>query len=238
MTISSHIEEILLPRYTELGYKYQKESNIWHFSRNVDGVKENIEIDKSSWIKNALRLTFYSHGKSINSHRLIGEVTVEEWHYYEDEKTLRELLNFFLRITESHAMKWFENNKPVESIPAKNYLNDKEIKNALAFIERHELNFNGPDSLGKLQEILSKQPSEEDIFSSSYYFGELIKTIFGAEWENDHKGPYINHIGGVKDFLRYPLDIINLAVKHPNKGYLLKGFIAIKSTVEFSNKNN
>ena len=79
MRISKYIVEISVDKFKEFGFEYQKSPAQWLFVRSSNGYKEFIEIDKSDWIKNAIRCNLYvQSGASTNTIYLVND-TVDVW---------------------------------------------------------------------------------------------------------------------------------------------------------------
>ncbi|GAK42625.1 hypothetical protein TCA2_5117 [Paenibacillus sp. TCA20] len=110
MNITKYIEEILVDRFAQFGFKYEKSDFNWTFIRENGGVKEYIEIEKSEWYKNAIRCEYRKGTSSRNTIAFLRD-RIEQVHVYSDETTLREELESIVEVTEKFAMDWFETIK-------------------------------------------------------------------------------------------------------------------------------
>ncbi|WP_160038862.1 hypothetical protein [Paenibacillus sp. USDA918EY] len=224
MRISKYIEEILVDKFKEFGFEYQKSPAQWLFVRSSNGYKEFIEIDKSDWIKNAIRCNLYvQSGASTNTIYLVNdkvdvwtprfsdlESIIEEfgeiadgWHRYSDITSLKEELHKILVIVEQFGMQWFEQNPPEKFPEDDNFLNPSWKPKLERFIQAHEIDLHDANSLFVLDRLIKQGVSSEEIPSISFCFGQIIINTFGGEWDYDIiDGPFIKNIAGVPNYIR------------------------------------
>lgn len=67
MKISNIIRKTIGNKLAALNFTYEHLNNTWFFTRVVNGFKETIQIDKSYWTENAIRITFMTESESVNS---------------------------------------------------------------------------------------------------------------------------------------------------------------------------
>lgn len=67
MKISKIIKQTIGKKLAALNFAYEHLNNTWFFTRVVNGFKETIQIDKSYWTENAIRITFMTESESVNS---------------------------------------------------------------------------------------------------------------------------------------------------------------------------
>ncbi|WP_068616094.1 hypothetical protein [Paenibacillus tuaregi] len=234
MKLGKVIQQVLSEPLQKRGFEYHKEPDEWLYIRKCEYYKEYIAIDKSNWNKNAIRASYYNGSDSISSFRLIG-IRGEEWHFYEDETSLRNTLNLILDITINQALPWFEMNRPEDRRGSKlsELLSEEMIKQSKEFIEKNGLNVAILESLKDLENILLRDPKEEYILYSSYYFGEIIVRHLRGEWGKDENGlPIIKRIGGHEAFKKNPYKIVRSFLDYPNSGSIYDYFKTFEETVE------
>lgn len=110
MNITKCIEDILVDRFAQLGFNYEKSDTGWTFIRESGRVKEFIEIEKSNWYENAISCE-YRKGTSTRNTITFLRDRIEQVHVFSDESTLKEELKLIVDITEKYALKWFEQIK-------------------------------------------------------------------------------------------------------------------------------
>ncbi|GIP20617.1 hypothetical protein [Paenibacillus sp. J22TS3] len=233
MKLGKVIQQVLSEPLQKRGFEYHKEPDEWLYIRNCEYYKEYIAIDKSNWNKNAIRTSYYNGSDSISDFWLIGD-RLKEWHFYEDEKTLRDTLNLILDITINQALPWFEMNRPEDRRGSKlsELLSEEMIKQSKEFIEKNELNVAVPESLVKLEKLLLEDSSQESLLKSAYFFGEVLIHHLNGEWGKDENGlPIIKCIGGKEDFYKEPFDIVESYLEYPKFNSVYNHFKALQDTV-------
>lgn len=124
MNISKCIEDILVDRFAQLGFNYEKLDTGWIFIRESDGVKEFIEIEKSNWYENALSCE-YRKGTSTRNTIAFSRDRIEQVHVFSDESKLKEELKLIVDITEKYALRWFEQIKVKKKNLPDNFLKEE-----------------------------------------------------------------------------------------------------------------
>ncbi|MGG4212918.1 hypothetical protein [Paenibacillus sp. FSL L8-0638] len=110
MKISNIIRKAIGNKLAALNFTYEHFNNTWFFTRVVNGFKETIQIDKSYWTENAIRITFITESESVYSFYFIDGSKMEKLHHYEDEDSLRDIFITLGKIIDRYALKWFEEN--------------------------------------------------------------------------------------------------------------------------------
>jgi hypothetical protein len=231
--ISKIIKQTIGKKLAALSFTYEHLNNFWSFTRVVNGFKETIEIDKSYWTENAIRITFMTEAESVNSFYFIDGSKMEKFHYYEDEESLRDIFITLGEIIDQHALKWFEENVPKDTLPPANFLGEGWFKKLEKFVEVNNLNFEDENSLKTIEDLLSSKPSVDTILLSSYFFGELFIHTLGGEWDYDQNyGPYIKNLGDIHNFSRNPYITIKDFANNPQHESITRSYQAIAGTVK------
>lgn len=239
MNLNKLFQSTVIKRFHELGFNCEKSSRSWIFTREINGNKDVIEITKSDWEKNALRLSFLKAGKIVNSFYFLNSSVKQDFHYYTDEKSLQDLLALFIKITEDYALEWFKQNTTQNLFVSENFF-DKEGQEKLShFITKNKLNFEGITSILKLEEVVKRINSKDDIILASQFFGNFIIENFGGEWKKDKSyGLIICNIGGIQDFNRKPYKIISDYASDPIGYSISRHYKAIQDTVSSLNSSS
>lgn len=231
MKILSIIKIVMSKELEKLGFKYQKENDAWLFIRNNNGNVEGIRIEKSNWEKNSIRFRFFNSGGQISSFRLTGE-RGESWYYYENESDLRNILIEILEITNKYALKWWNENQPIDSYPneLRTMLNHKEDFQKI--IKDFQLSSTDPQMLVNVEELLRKHPKKDVVIAMTYFLGNIFIENLGGEWSyNEKKIPYIKHIGGFDFLNREMYDPIKNFLDSPFSESLLSYYKSFEETV-------
>ncbi|MCV4232481.1 hypothetical protein OHJ21_14955 [Virgibacillus sp. LDC1] len=232
MNITKCIEDILVDRFAQLGFNYEKSDTGWTFIREYGGVKEFIEIEKSNWYENAISCE-YRKGTSTRNTIAFLRDRIEQVHVFSDESTLKEELKLIVDITEKYALKWFEQIKVKKKNPPDNFLKEEWAPLLQSFIRKNSIEFDNIESISILDKMLIQEVSKEEIYSISYCFGEIIKQNFGAEWDySPEDGPYIKNIAGSKKIALKPFVLVTKTVMNPDALSLEYFFTNIKSAVD------
>lgn len=174
MKISNIIRKTIGNKLAALNFTYEHLNNTWFFTRVVNGFKETIQIDKSYWTENAIRITFMTESESVYSFYFIDGSKIDKFHYYEDEESLRDIFITLGKIIDEHALKWFEENVPKDTLPPANFLDKGWFEKLQKFVEVNNLNFKDEKSLKTIEALLSSEPTEENVLLSSYFLGEFL----------------------------------------------------------------
>ncbi|MFD2702645.1 hypothetical protein ACFSVM_19520 [Paenibacillus shunpengii] len=224
MNITKYIEEILVDRFAQFGFKYEKSDFNWTFIREIGGVKEYIEIEKSEWYKNAIRCEYRKGTSSRNTIAFLRD-RIEQVHVYSDETTLREELESIVEVTEKFAMDWFETIKVGVKSSPDNFLGSEWNITIQSFISENNIDLNNPQSILTLDNLLKKEISREDIYSASYCFGKIIRHHLGGEWDvHSEDGPFIKNIAGSKEMTLKPYNLVMKTMVAPNELSLMYFF--------------
>lgn len=238
MKISKIIKQTIGKKLAALDFTYGHLNNTWFFTREVNGFKENIRIDKSNWYENALRIIYYNSITSVASTHFENNNNVEEWYYYEDEESLRKLLVHFQNITQNYALKWFESIRPKNILPPENFLSELWKLKAKEFMKQNDINFQSFESLTIIERILQNEPLEETVFVISYFIGEFFIGKFGGEWVIDGNfGPVIQNIGGIKGFNRNPYKMVTNYIRSPQEYSIIGHYTTILNTLDSLKKS-
>lgn len=233
MKISKIIKQTIGKKLENLNFAHEYSNNVWIFTRSVNGFKETIQIEKSYWSENALRITFMTEAAYIYSFYFIDGTKMEKLHYYEDEQSLRDIFTTLGEIIDQHALKWFEENVPKDTLPPANFLGEGWFKKLEKFVEINNLNFEDENSLRTIEDLLSSEPSVDTILLSSYFLGELFIHTLDGEWDYDQNyGPYIKNIGGINNFNRRPYKTIKNFANNPHHESIIRPYQAIAGTVK------
>jgi len=228
MNVSKLIKQHVVPKFKELNFYLDPQEGGWTFIRKQDGRKDFIEIDKSQWNKNSLRLSFYNSNHNISSDRLVNKKEpFNEWYSYTDEKSLIELLNFFIEIVQKYAIDWFL-KYPSERImnifdPALLNKNNHEHE-VQEFITQQELKLDEPtETISVIERILLNSPSDELLEKLTYVYGEVFIRSCGGEWSvSEENFPIVINFGGVKGFTLHPYNYIVSFIEEPELGELVE----------------
>ncbi|MEC0233390.1 hypothetical protein P4H71_03355 [Paenibacillus kribbensis] len=233
MKISNIIKQTIGKKLENLNFAHEYSNNVWIFTRSVNGFKETIQIEKSYWSENALRITFMTEAAYIYSFYFIDGTKMEKLHYYEDEQSLRDIFTTLGEIIDQYALKWFEENVPKDTLPPANFLGEGWFKKLEKFVEVNNLNLEDENSLKTIEDLLSSEPSVDAILLSSYFLGELFIHTLDGEWYYDQNyGPSIKNIGGISNFNREPYQISNSFASNPQNNSIIKHYQAIAGTVK------
>ncbi|SDX68182.1 hypothetical protein [Paenibacillus sp. PDC88] len=235
MNITKYIEEILVDRFAQFGFKYEKSDFNWTFIREIGGVKEYIEIEKSEWYKNAIRCEYRKGTSSRNTIAFLRD-RIEQVHVYSDETTLREELESIVEVTEKFAMDWFETIKVGVKSSPDNFLGSEWNITIQSFISENNIDLNNPQSILTLDNLLKKEISREDIYSVSYCFGEITRHHLGGEWDvHSEDGPFIKNIAGSKEMTLKPYNLVMKTMVAPNELSLMYFFEIFKNAANEMN---
>ncbi|MHB0881874.1 hypothetical protein ACYCSE_16250 [Paenibacillus sp. SEL1] len=233
MKISNIIRKTIGNKLAALNFTYEHLNNTWFFTRVVNGFKETIQIDKSYWTENAIRITFMTESESVYSFYFIDGSKMEKFHYYEDEESLRDIFITLEKIIDQCALKWFEENVPKDTLPPANFLDKGWFEKLQKFVEVNNLNFKDENSLKTIEALLSSEPTEENVLLSSYFLGEFFIHTLDGEWYYDQNyGPSIKNIGGISNFNREPYQISNSFASNPQNNSIINHYQAIAGTVK------
>ncbi|KJD40952.1 hypothetical protein QD46_07130 [Paenibacillus polymyxa] len=233
MKISNIIKQTIGKKLKNLNFEYEHLNNTWIFTRIVNGFKETIQIDKSNWSENAIRIMFMTEAVWVYSFYFIDGTKMEKFHYYEDEQSLREIFINLGKIIDQYALKWFEENVPKGTLPPANFLDEEWLEKLQTFVEINNLNFKDENSLITIEILLSAEPTEDTLLLASYFLGELFIHTLDGEWDYDQNyGPYIKNVGGINNFNRKPYKIINNFTSNPQYESIVRSYQAIAGTVK------
>ncbi|ASR48449.1 hypothetical protein B4V02_17955 [Paenibacillus kribbensis] len=233
MKISKIIKQTIGKKLENLNFAHEYLNNTWIFTRVVNGFKETIQIEKSYWSENALRITFMTEAESVYSFYFIDGSKMEKLHYYEDEESLRDIFITLEEIIDQHALKWFEENVPKDTLPPANFLDKGWFEKLQKFVEVNNIDFKDENSLKTIEFLLISEPTEETIVLSSYFLGELFIQTLDGEWDYDQNyGPYIKNIGGINNFNRRPYKTIKNFANNPHHESIIRPYQAIAGTVK------
>ncbi|MEC0233385.1 hypothetical protein P4H71_03330 [Paenibacillus kribbensis] len=233
MKISKIIKQTIGKKLENLNFAHEYLNNTWIFTRVVNGFKETIQVDKSYWSENALRITFMTEAAYVYSFYFIDGSKMEKLHYYEDEESLRDIFITLGEIIDQDALKWFEENVPKDTLPPANFLGEGWFKKLEKFVEENNLNFEDENSLKTIEDLLRSKPSVDTILLSSYFLGELFIHTLDGEWDYDQNyGPYIKNLGGIRNFSRKPYITIKGFADDPCVESIIRSYQSIAGTVK------
>lgn len=228
MNATKCIEDVLVDRFAQLGFHYEKSDTGWNFTREIDGVEEHIEIEKSEWYKNAISCEYRKGTSSRNSIVFLRD-RIEQVHVFSDENTLKEELNLIVKITEDYALKWFKKIKVEREDPIDNFLNEEWFPSIQSFISNHSIDVKKPESISVLDKLLTQDVSKMDTYAVSYCFGEINKQSIGAEWDyNPGDGPVIKKIAGRKNVELKPYILVRKTMENLGDLSLMSVYTNIK----------
>jgi len=219
MNVSSAIKSIIVPRFEELGFQLLTNGGGWTFVREKESYKDFIEISDSQWEKNCLRIFFYNSKSNTTSYRLLYNDKNNEWHYYNDNDSLRNTLDLFVEVTRNLALDWFSRNQPVKGNYFSNggYLSNEEITYiADEFSRKYDMDLDNPERIITfIEQMLSTADAnvKDEIMVLSYVYGEVfIRNVGGGEWAIEDNAPIIKNIIGKSKFKLRPFSIISKAL--------------------------
>lgn len=233
MNLTKAIKEIVATNLIGFGFSYEKTLGSWLFTRTINNNQDFISFEKSGWNKNAIRASFYNEAGSVYSSFFLNR-RVDEWHYYDNQESLKDTLKLIVDIIENYGLKWLEENRPVDhSISELKNLQKNELEEELQlFLRSNNLDLQNPMALKSLEELLKQNVTVELIRASGYFLGEVFVKNLGAEWIFDKdQVPYIKNIGGFQGFERNPYKIITRYVNNPENAIIYGHFEAIANTV-------
>ncbi|TYP73055.1 hypothetical protein [Paenibacillus methanolicus] len=227
--INSHVSGA----FASLGFHHEKIPGkpTCMFLRELNGFKpQYIEFEQSDWTKNAIRVNYYTAGKSTCGRSLIGE-TVDQWYIFENEQDVKRILDHVIEVTETHAIAWFENNveaadriKEIKNLDQ--LLSPKVQVKTMNYIQQNNIDLNRSDTIQILEELLIKQSDNDTLLYSTFILGEIVKNLLGGAWEVTKDGvPIVRDIGGtsIAQLLRPERSILSF-VNNPRKGWLTSRF--------------
>lgn len=134
-----------------------------------------------------------------------------EWETFEDEGSLKKVLESFVAIIKSEGLNWLDFMGIPDLQPESSWLqqlaNEPSLK-ADRFAEEHSLSYSDIHDLKRLEVVIVEQKNTREtideafIIYASAYFGEYIRRNLGGTWgwEEFHQQPGILNISG-KDSL-------------------------------------
>ncbi|MFD2330787.1 hypothetical protein ACFSR7_16160 [Cohnella sp. GCM10020058] len=248
MNISKAIRDIIVPELKGIGFSLKQDKNIWIFSRDNAQNQEQIEIDKSDWYKNAIRVQYYTNKKSISYQALQNQdeeqatLTMQdlknkfanhtemlafvehnnEWLHYEDETSLCNLLQNIVQVTKESALLWFKQNqtKP-NSIPLDMILTNDFQQAAYEFFDTNNLKVNDPSCLNHLEELLMQDNSVKSILYATFYLGEVFRiNLGGGTWRLENKSTlFLDRVGNLVNIKLQPYQFIEKYVEDKESLY-------------------
>jgi len=202
MTLKQAVSQYFEPQAIELGFICtEKQNDLFWFKRKVGYAEDRIEIDKSGWNHNSLRITLSVDNASISGTKLIGQ-GVHGWFTYENEAAIPELLKKFADILLEYGLAWFDENRPV-LMPLEERVLEKYRDSVIdPFIRKYELDLDDPGCLERLDlQVADRTLLKKQTLAVAFVLGESLIRRLGGRWVyNELNEPCVAEIGGMPNF--------------------------------------